>query len=250
MGPGEPLAPRVRALAVTRAAPGFSQGAFARCNLGMGVGDDPAAVEANRRELEQVFGLPTAPCWLRQVHGCGVIAWDHPEAPAPGSEPEADAAWTARPGVVLAILSADCVPVLLAERGGDLVAAAHAGWRGLACGVLEALVAALPVPPAALVAWIGPAISAEGYEVGPEVREALCAREPRLGVAFRANARGRFQLDLALAAETALRAAGVGAVRHSRRFTDREPELFYSHRRDGPRTGRIASLVWIETGAR
>lgn len=241
--PKQPLAPGVRAVSVTRAAPGRSQGPFAACNLGAQVGDDPAAVAANRALLLSALGLPAPPRFLRQVHGATVVDVDHLEGSA---EPEGDAAFTTRRGVVLAVLTADCVPVLLAADDGSLVAVAHAGWRGLAVGVIPALIQSLPLPSARLRAWLGPAISKGGYEVGPEVREALIARDPRHAIAFEANDRTRYRLDLHAVAHQQLAALGVAHVEATAHRTDLEPALWYSHRRDGARTGRFASLIWIE----
>jgi YfiH family protein len=244
VSPTVPLGPAVCALAVTRAAPGCSAGPFARCNLGARSGDDPHAVAANRARLATAFALPSPPRFLRQVHGRTVVRF-RGEEPS-GFEPEADAAWTDRPGVVLAVLSADCVPVLIACADGSWVAVAHAGWRGLAAGVIPALLERLPSTAGRLRAWIGPAISAEGYEVGSEVREALLRRDPRHEACFQSNPRGRHQLDLRLAARQQLEAAGVHDIEIAPHATDREPALWYSHRRDGGRTGRFASLIWIE----
>lgn len=242
--PGQPLAPGVHIKITTRAAPGVSSGVFARCNLGARVGDAPEAVAANRAGLRAVLDLPSSPCFLRQVHGREVIRLSKP--PAEGeAEPEADAAWTDQRGVVLAVLSADCVPILLAAEDGSLVAVAHAGWRGLALGVIRALLDHIPLAPSRLRAFIGPAISAAGYEVGPEVLNALVHRDPRHAECFRQNERGRHQLDLRLAACQQLQAAGVAAIAIAPHDTDREPELWYSHRRDRGNTGRFASLIWI-----
>ncbi|ROR34706.1 peptidoglycan editing factor PgeF [Inmirania thermothiophila] len=233
-----PAPPRVRALTTLRTG-GVSAGPYAGLNLAGHVGDAPEAVAENRRRLRAALALPAEPAWLRQVHGTRVV-----EAPA-GAGAEADGAWTARPGVVLAVLTADCLPVVLARRDGGAVAVAHAGWRGLAAGVLEAAVAALG---GGVVAWIGPAIGAAAYEVGPEVREAVLAADPGAAEAMRPSPRaGRWRLDLAAAARRRLRRAGVEAVAVCGRCTFREAAAFYSYRRDGV-TGRMATLAWIEPG--
>ena len=170
---------------------GVSSGAYASLNLGAHVGDDPVAVAENRARVAGLLGFEAAPAWLRQVHGSRVV-----EVSQTGSEPEADAAWTDRPGTICVVMTADCLPVLFSSRDGGLVAAAHAGWRGLAQGVLEATVAALPCDPAELLAWMGPAIAQPAFEVGDEVRQAFVAADPDAASCFTANARGRWQADL------------------------------------------------------
>lgn len=228
---------RVRAAASLRSG-GHSQGPFAGFNLGERVNDDPAAVAANRELLRQALDLPTEPCWLRQVHGTQVVAaheWDSP--------PEADAAWTDRPGVVCAVMTADCLPVLLADRSGRVVAAAHAGWRGLAAGILEATLAALPVPATELHAWLGPAIGPSAFEVGDEVAEAMLAVDPGAGVAFRPHGE-RWLADLPELARRRLQHHGLAAIHSSGDCTFSDPDRFYSHRRENP-CGRMASLIWI-----
>ncbi|MEJ2602333.1 MAG: peptidoglycan editing factor PgeF [Gammaproteobacteria bacterium] len=229
--------PGVGAVSTTRAG-GVSKGVHASLNLGSHVGDEPAAVEENRRRLRNAAALPGEPVWLAQVHGTEVV--DAVPGVAP---PRADAAVSARPGVVCAVLSADCLPVLLASRQGDEVAAAHAGWRGLAAGILEATLAAMKTPPGELAAWLGPAISRAAFEVGDEVREAFRAGNPEDAAFFSANDRGRWQADLAGLARRRLESAGVTVYGGgSCTFTD--PARFFSYRRDGE-TGRMASLVWI-----
>ncbi len=242
-----PAPARVRACYTQRAGAGVSTGAYARFNLGAHVGDDPAAVAANRRALAEALALPAPPRWLHQVHGSAVVelgaaAADDGEAPPP----TADAAVSRCAGVVCALLTADCLPVLMCDRAGSVVGAAHAGWRGLAAGVLEATVAAMGVAPASLLAWLGPAISAPAFEVGDEVRAAfLAAGGARAAAAFTANARGRWQADLALLARQRLQALGVAAIGGPGPCTAGEADRFFSHRRDGGRTGRMASLVWL-----
>jgi YfiH family protein len=223
----------VRGFATTRAG-GVSKPPFDTLNLGDAGGDDPDAVAENRRRL--AAALPAAPHWLRQVHGTGVI---HLDDWRPGVE--ADAAWTDRPGRVVAVLTADCLPVLIADRAGRCVAAAHAGWRGLAAGVLESTVIALPVPAAELQAWIGPRIGAAAYEVDAPVRDAF----PDDADAFAPSRPGHWQADLPAIAIRRLQTAGVTAIRDVGRCTASEPGHFFSHRRDG-RCGRQATLAWIE----
>jgi YfiH family protein len=215
------------------------------------VGDEPAAVAENRRRLAAALGLPSEPVWLEQVHGSRVLDLDLvsglgaalESADGAALEP-ADGAVTSRAGMVCAILTADCVPVLLADRRGGRIGAAHAGWRGLVSGVLPAAVAALGCPPAEVVAWLGPAISQPAFEVGDEVRAAFEAAEFDCAAAFVRNARGRWQASLHGLAAQSLRAAGVSAVFRSEACTYREPDRFFSHRREAP-CGRFATLIWI-----
>jgi len=218
---------------------GSSRGPCASFNLGAHVGDDAAAVDANRALLRVALALPAEPSWLSQVHGSGVV-----EAPFDDPAPRADAAYTRRPGAVCAVLTADCLPVLIAARDGSRVAAAHAGWRGLAGGVLEATVDALGGNPGELVAWLGPAISQPAFEVGGDVCEAFLAADPGSEGCFRPNTRGRWQADLYALARRRLEACGVAATYGGGRCTFGEPDAFYSYRRDGE-CGRMASLIYI-----
>ena len=232
----------VRGLTTLRGGEGVSRPPFDRLNLGLRCGDDPADALRNRHRLSQWLALPSPPHWLQQVHGTGVQRFDGP--PLPGDEPVADAAVTSVPGVVLAILSADCLPVLLAARNGHEIAAAHAGWRGLAAGVLEATVAAMRTPAAEVVAWLGPAAGPAAYEIGEEVREAFVGRDPGPDGAFTATRPGHWRVDLYALARRRLAACGVQAVHGGGRCTLSEPAHFFSHRRDG-RSGRMATLAWI-----
>ncbi|WP_297528071.1 peptidoglycan editing factor PgeF [Thiohalobacter sp.] len=235
--PDWPAPPGVRALSTLRSG-GVSRGPFAEFNLADHVDDDPAAVAANRALLRRAAGLPAEPCWLLQVHGRGVI----PAGEGPAAGP-ADGSWTDRPGRVCVVLTADCLPVLLARRDGSAVAALHAGWRGLAAGVLEAGVAALGGG-AGLVAWLGPAIGPDHFEVGPEVRDAFLAADAGAAAAFRPAARpGHLLADLYLLARQRLARAGVGSVHGGGECTFADAKRFYSYRRDGV-TGRMATLVW------
>ena len=237
--PDWPAPPNVRAFVSTRAG-GVSVGGYASLNVGAHVGDRPDAVAANRRRLIATLGLPSEPRWLRQVHGTQVVTLGH----ARDAEPTADAAITREAGVVCCVQTADCLPVLLADRAGTIVGIAHAGWRGLAAGVVAATVAAMQVDPGALVAWLGPAISQPAYEVGAEVRDACIARDPGAAIAFAPNARGRWQADLYALARRALAAAGVAAACGGGFCTYAESQRFFSHRRSAP-CGRMASLIWL-----
>jgi hypothetical protein len=207
--------------------------------LGDHVGDDPAAVAENRRRLRVAAGLPGEPSWLPQVHGIGVADLDSAAAPD-----AADAA-VARGFAVCAILTADCLPVVFAAESGETVAAAHAGWRGLAAGVIEATVRAMGVPPGSLVAWLGPAIGPKHFEVGTEVQDAFLAGDPEAVAAFEPNARGRFMADLRMLARRRLQRLGVSRIYGGDDCTFAQPDRYYSHRRDGI-TGRQATLIWRE----
>ena len=223
---------------VTERPGGTSEGAYASLNLATHVGDDPARVAANRARLAAALRLPSEPAWLEQVHGTAIANLD---AGAPAAA--ADGAVTSRSGAVCAVLTADCLPVLLTTRSGARIAAAHGGWRGLAAGVLPAAVTALRAPPADVIAWLGPAIGAAAYEVGDEVRAAFLAREPGAVAAFRANGRGRWQADLYTLARMSLARAGVHAVHGGGFCTFTDAHRFYSHRRAAP-CGRMATLIW------
>lgn len=248
--PDWPAPTSVRAVATLRCSPGGSVPPFGPCNLGLRSGDDVAAVAGNRAALVAALGLPSAPLWLQQVHGTGV----HVAAAAPGPgrapdpEPVADAGVTRVPGVVLAVLSADCLPVLLADRAGTVVAAAHAGWRGLAAGVLENTVAAMACDPDRLVAWLGPAIGARNYEVDATVRDAFLAVDDGAAAAFRATRPGHWTCDLYALARRRLAAAGLASVHGGGLCTYADPVRFHSFRRDGAGSGRQATLVWLAAG--
>jgi polyphenol oxidase len=218
--------------------PGHSEGSWRGLNLGDHVGDDPERVARNRADLRQLAGLPSEPHWLRQVHGTRAV-----RLPSPEANPEADAAWTDQPGVVCAILTADCLPVFFADVRGDVVGLAHAGWRGLADGVLEALVAAMPVAPDRLKAWLGPAIGPRAFQVGEDVRARFLSQDAANEVAFTPDEQGRWRADLYTLARRRLRALGVVDTGGGDVCTVSDAERFYSHRRKAP-CGRMASLVW------
>ncbi|MEO7477932.1 MAG: peptidoglycan editing factor PgeF, partial [Lysobacteraceae bacterium] len=188
-----PAAPRVRAFTTLRGPAGVSLPPFDRCNLGLRSGDDPAQVARNRADLAAYLELPSPPRWLRQVHGTAVARFNDA---ASTIEPEADASITAAPGVVLAILTADCLPVLFCSVDGDEIGAAHAGWRGLVAGVLENTVAAMRTPPERLLAWLGPAAGPQAYEIGEEVRDVFVSRDPNAAAMFVATRPGHWLIDL------------------------------------------------------
>ena len=235
--PDWPAPPRVRALVSTRAG-GVSAGPYASLNLATHVGDEPAAVATNRDRLRAACALPAAPRWMNQIHGTQVI-----EAAMSGPEiPTADAAVTSQRGVVCAVLTADCLPILLCDRAGTTVAAVHAGWRGLAAGIIATTLARLP-PAAELLAWIGPGIGPQHYQVGGELRAQFLAQDPGHAAAFAQRA-GAWYADLAQLAVHQLAQAGVGGVYASGLCTYANPTDFFSFRRN-PVCGRIASLIWI-----
>jgi YfiH family protein len=241
--PDWPAPQGVRALSSLRGAPatgGASQAPYAWLNLGAHVGDDPAAVAENRRLLRSRAGLPAEPSWLAQVHGVAVADLD-----GAGSQGPADAAITRRVGKVCAILTADCLPIVFTTDTGDGVAAAHAGWRGLAAGVIGATVRAMAVPPERLIAWLGPAIGPAHFEVGAEVREAFLRADSGAGDAFKATLTGKFMADLAMLARRQLKALGVTRIYGGGDCTYAHTDRYFSHRRDGV-TGRQATLIWRE----
>lgn len=229
-----PAPPGVKAMVTTRTG-GFSQGPWASMNLGTNCGDDRADVLQNRDLLGRE--LPSDPLWLQQVHGVSVVVNDGLQV----NVPQADAQVAFGPGRVCAVLTADCLPVLFCSRSGDRVGAAHAGWRGLADGVLEETIKALESEPSDLMAWLGPAIGPEAYEVGDDVVAHFAEEFPR---GFRRSA-DRWLMNLYTLARIKLEAAGVTSIHGGLFCTWTEQQRFYSYRRDGV-TGRMASLVWIE----
>jgi YfiH family protein len=236
--PGWPAPAKVRAVSTTRLG-GTSRGPYAAFNLADHVGDVPGAVASNRSLLMQRLALPAEPSWLQQVHGRAVV----PAQPN-GAPREADASFSLGPGAVCAVLTADCLPVLLCDRDGARVAAAHAGWRGLAAGVLEAAVEALQVPGARLMAWLGPAIGPRNFEVGDEVRAVFLAHDSAAAPAFRPSPAGRWLADLYILARQRLAETGVTEVYGGGLCTFSDQRRFYSYRRDGT-TGRMATLIWL-----
>lgn len=254
--PDWPAPAGIGAAATTRLG-GVSRAPYDSLNLGPGSGDDPACIAENHSRLRTALDLPSEPAWLRQVHGSRVVHVDEgtvipanagiPKRADRTNEalPEADAAWTDRPGVVCAVLAADCLPVLLCTRDGGAVGVVHCGWRGLAAGVLTRTIVAMDRAPQDLMAWLGPAIGPEVYEVGPEVRHAFLERHEATAEAFRPAARwNHFLCDLYAIAHLELDAAGVRSVYGGGFCTFRDAENFFSYRRDGL-TGRMATLIWL-----
>ena len=249
--PDWPAPPGVFSLMTTREG-GVSGPPWANFNLGDHVGDDPAHVAENRARLRQQ--LPAEPGWLKQIHsatvveiGSGLIEAGLGLIEAGLGLIEADAAFTRQAGNVCAVLTADCLPVLFCDRAGSVVAAAHAGWRGLAHGALEATVAAMQVPPDDVLAWMGAAIGPQAFEVGDEVRQAFITQHPETAAAFvphPSGVLGKWIADIYQLARIRLNRAGVHAIYGGGRCTFNEVDSFYSYRRDGV-TGRMASLIWL-----
>lgn len=235
--PNWPAPPNVRACSTLRTG-GVSRAPYDSFNLAAHVGDDPDSVTENRRLLGKALSLPNEPAWLDQVHSNVVVTADRWSQP-----PRADACVATAPGHVCAVLTADCLPVLFCNRDGTRVAAAHAGWRGLAAGILDNTVRALGVPAVDLIAWLGPAISQPAFEVGDDVRSAFLSRDPGAASAFAPNARQRWQCDLYELARRNLAQLGVREVHGGGFCTVAEKERFFSYRRDG-QCGRMATLIW------
>lgn len=234
--PDWPAPNNVRALQTTREG-GVSRGAYASLNLGDHVKDAPQHVAANRQLLSA--HLPSEPVWLNQVHGVRVI-----DAALSTCLESADASFTSRKQVVCVTMTADCLPVLLCDQAGTVVAAVHAGWRSLCDGVIEATVAAMPVPSGQLMAWLGPAIGPHAFVVGGEVREQFIAKDAQAVSAFKAKG-DKWLGDLYTIARQRLQTIGVTQVYGGGRCTHNEPETFFSFRRDGD-TGRMGSFIWLE----
>lgn len=234
------LAPEGCRAAFTLRTGGVSVAPYDSLNVGTHVADKPEAVAENRARIAQALELPNEPAWLEQVHGADVSHIDQASYVT-----RADASVTHSLQSVCVIQVADCMPVLFAARDGSAVGAAHAGWRGLASGVLEATVRALAVEPAKLIAWMGPAIGPEHFEVGAEVREAFMKSDPNAADAFVANDRGRWQCDLYLLARLRLAAIGIPDVSGGGWSTYADASRFFSYRRDG-QCGRMAALIWRE----
>ena len=238
--PGWPAPAWVRSASSTRQG-GVSQPPFDSLNLALHVDDRAADVMRNRQRLVEKLTLPGEPRWLNQVHGVTVVDLDD----VPGELPDADASFTCTANTVCTVLTADCLPVLFCDRAGTQVAAAHAGWRGLAAGILEATVAAFTAPPGDILVWLGPAIGPQAFEVENDVRQAFCDVDPAATAAFAVSRPGHWQADLYQLARQRLERVGVNAVYGGDRCTFSEVGDFYSFRRDA-NTGRMASIIWFE----
>jgi purine-nucleoside/S-methyl-5'-thioadenosine phosphorylase / adenosine deaminase len=239
--PAWPAPESVHAFTTTRQLPGNSQPPYDAFNLGLRNGENAPIAQANRALLERAFALPSSPRWLRQVHGNRVVRFD---GDVKIDEFEADAAITSQRGVVLAILTADCMPILLCADDGSEIAAIHAGWRGLANGVIESCIEQLRTPPEKLLAWLGPAIGPTSYEVGAEVREAFLAQSTAANVAFAATRSGHWNCDLYTLARQRLVALNVKSI-HGGAFDTFTDPRFYSYRRDDARSGRFATMIYM-----
>ena len=246
ISPNWPAPSNVKVLQTTRQG-GVSLAPYASFNLAHHVGDAPEAVTRNRALLQTHAHLPAAPVWLQQVHGTEVWNLDA-DAATSANPPPADAAVCRLPGRVCAIMTADCLPVLFCDEAGSVVAAAHAGWRGLLAGVLENTVTAMRVAPQRILVWLGPAIGATAFEVGAEVRAAFTEHAAKAESAFLAgtvgNAAGKYRANLYLLARQRLNALGVTRIFGGECCTHADAERFFSYRRDG-RTGRMASLIYL-----
>lgn len=244
------LPANVHAVITTRSPPAGDEAAgrppYHGFNLALHVGDDPVAVYANRARLCTALQLSHEPAWLEQVHGIAVVDAARVDPAQP--PPRADAAFTREKNIACVVMTADCLPVILAARDGSVVGVAHAGWKGLCHGVIEALAQAMAVPGNELVAWLGPCIGPDAYETGPEIRAAFMAHDPRAADAFRPVSRHDgspgYLCDLYALARQRLAALGVADIGGGDHCTLREPERFYSYRRD-PVTGRFATLAWL-----
>ena len=236
--PDWPAPANVKALQTTRAG-GISKPPYDSLNLGMHVGDAPLDVAANRQRLNRY--VPTEPVWLNQVHGIEVV-----DASTASCVPDADAAFARTRHTVCAVMTADCLPVLLCDQAGTIVAAAHAGWRSLLDGVIEATVQAMNKPGNALLAWLGPAIGPDAFEVGDEVRAAFIERDAKAEQAFKpAASSGKWLGDIFLLGRQRLSNVGVTAVYGGGLCTYHDAGRFFSFRRDKA-TGRMASLIWLD----
>ncbi|WP_299022070.1 peptidoglycan editing factor PgeF [uncultured Photobacterium sp.] len=236
--PDWPAAAHVKAASTTRLG-GVSQPPYQGLNLGLHVGDEAELVGKNRTLLQQQLGLMEQPAWLNQIHSTRVIELQSPLS----SVSDADGSYTQVAGLGCVVMTADCLPLLLCDKEGTQVAAVHAGWRGLADGIIEAALAKFTVPADSIMAWLGPAISPEVFEVGGEVREQFIAGSPQAEHAFKPHG-DKWLADLYILARQRLQAYGVTQIYGGQYCTFSDPELFYSYRRDGV-TGRQASLIWL-----
>jgi len=234
--PDWPAPSNVKALQTTRMG-GSSAAPYASLNLGSHVGDNPLVVNRNRMLLEPL--LPGEPVWLNQVHGVTVT-----DAGQTSCLPQADASISTHCGAVCVVMTADCLPILLCDEQGTVVGAAHAGWRGLCNGVIESSVKAMNVPPATLMAWLGPAIGPTAFEVGDEVRSAFVAKQAQAEMAFVAGAAGKWMADIYQLARLRLQALGIQRIYGGDLCTYRDPQRFFSYRRDGV-TGRMGTFIWL-----
>lgn len=231
-----PAPGNIRALVTLRSG-GVSEACYASLNPALHVGDEPGAVLANRRRIGEMLHLPSEPVWLEQVHGCRVV-----EVQTGMPLQQAEAGFTRQAGVVCAVMTADCLPLLLCNRQGTCIAAVHGGWRGLLAGVIENTVQAMAEKQ--LLAWLGPAIGPSCFEVGADVRNAFVDKSADFAPAFQAAENGRWLADIYRIARIILARLKIHSVYGGDHCTFSEPQRFYSYRRDG-RTGRMAALIWM-----
>lgn len=236
--PDWPMPATVKACSTTRYG-GISEFPYDSLNLGTHVGDIATSVVTNRQSLVEQAGLPQMPVWLEQVHGTRVLHLDGKTV----SDVQADAVYSRVSGQVCAVMTADCLPVLFCSSAGDEVAAAHAGWRGLCAGVLEQTLAQFNADPSSIIAWLGPAIGPQQFEVGEEVKQAFIQIDAQFSAAFTPSG-SKYLADIYLLARLRLQAAGIHAIYGGDRCTVTEKQHFFSYRRDGI-TGRMASLIWL-----
>jgi YfiH family protein len=231
---------RVNACVTTRVG-GYSSAPYDSLNVGNHVDDDPESVQHNRKRLSRILGLPSEPKWLNQVHGKTVL-----NAAQIQFGDQADASFSHESGVVCVVMTADCLPVFFSNVEGREVAVAHAGWRGLCSGVLEATIDAMQAPPSRIVAWLGPAIGPECFEVGDDVRSAFQQTDSAATQAFRSSSNGKWLADIYTLARLRLERVGIKKLFGGGLCTFQDGRRFYSYRRDGPQSGRMASLIWME----
>ncbi|WP_445426789.1 peptidoglycan editing factor PgeF [Alishewanella sp. HL-SH06] len=241
--PTWPAPSNVQAVSSTRFG-GYSQGVFQGLNLGLHVGDDAATVARNRSLFQQQAAMPVEPCWLDQVHSNKVWHLTESTAVLNAALPQADAAFSQQAGQVCVVMTADCLPLLVCNNAGSEVAAIHAGWRGLASGVIEHTLQQFQAKPSELLVWLGPAIGPKHFEVGAEVRQAFVQQNVLAASAFKPLGKEKYLADLYLLARLRLQAYGVSAIFGGNYCTYHDTAQFYSYRRDG-QTGRMASAIWL-----
>jgi YfiH family protein len=238
--PNWPAIARVKAFSTTRLN-GFSKAPYDSFNIGIGTEDDIENVKANRKKLMVDLQIPNEPCWLKQVHGKHVVQAEHAE-----KYTLADAAFTAEKNAVCVVLTADCMPVLITDMEGSKVAAVHAGWRGLAAGVIEAALKTMDLDFAKTLIWLGPAIGPEAFEVGNDVRETFINQDSSMQMAFKVHNHNKWLADIYQLARLRLEKLGIKQIYSNNYSTFRDRKLFFSHRRDQGKTGRMATLIWLE----
>jgi len=238
--PNWPAPKNVSAFATKRTG-GVSQPPYDSFNFSLRSDDNPNDVMANRSKLQQELNLPSEPFWLKQEHTNIAI---HLQQDTNLNEPVADAAFTNTPGIVCVTLTADCVPILVCDRNGTIVAAIHAGWKGILAGIIEATIKQMSIDPSKLLAWLGPAIGANAFETGCDLYELFTKQNPEAKKAFVAH-NNRFLTNIYLLASQRLNQSGVTAIYGGEHCTFTQKELFYSFRRDGTNSGRMASLIWL-----